>query len=129
MPLSKHLDECCNNDPKFSILPFYKFDENDVSVRLSKENFFIKVFKPRLNILTSWCHLYNVIIISWRRYPSDDVTYCCPEDLKPVGNKKSSIYPCNVSFYFFLYIIHNFRSSCSRHFRGVTGIKCIKPIK
>ena len=43
VPLSKHLDECCKKDPKFSIFPFFKFHSNDVSARLNKESFFLLI--------------------------------------------------------------------------------------
>lgn len=49
LPLSAHLDVCSKSNPKFSIFPFYKFHNNDVSARLSKEQFFIQVFQPSLN--------------------------------------------------------------------------------
>ena len=51
MPVSAHLDRCCTNKPKFSIFPFYKFHTNDVSARISLEQYFINVFKPSLNRL------------------------------------------------------------------------------
>lgn len=51
MPLSAHIDNCCKTDPKFSIFPFYKFQKDDVSARLTKERYFIDVFKPNLNTL------------------------------------------------------------------------------
>jgi len=50
IPLSGHLDTCCKSEPKFSIFPFYKFNCVDASARLSKEKFFITIFKPKLNI-------------------------------------------------------------------------------
>ena len=46
MPLSKHIDECCTTLPKFKIFPFYKLFSENVSVRLSKEKYFIDLFKP-----------------------------------------------------------------------------------
>ena len=49
IPLSKHLDDCCKTEPKFSLFPFYKFHSNDASARLSKEKYFIEIFKPKLN--------------------------------------------------------------------------------
>ena len=49
MPLSKHLNECSNKEPKFSIFPFYKLKNDDVSARLAKERYFIKIFSPKLN--------------------------------------------------------------------------------
>jgi len=51
MPLSKHLDECSHNEPKFKIFPFYKLFSNNISARLAKEQHFIHVFKPKLNFI------------------------------------------------------------------------------
>jgi len=48
--LSSHLNTCCNNEPKFSIFPFYKFHSDNASARLSKERYFIHIFDPKLNI-------------------------------------------------------------------------------
>ena len=50
IPLSNHLNTCCNNEPKFSIFPFYKFHSDNASARLSKERYFINIFEPKLNI-------------------------------------------------------------------------------
>ena len=50
MPVSKHIDNCCKTQPKFSIFPFYKFQTDDVSARLAKERYFIDVFSPKLNM-------------------------------------------------------------------------------
>ena len=50
IPLSSHLNTCCNNEPKFSIFPFYKFHPDNASARLSKERYFIHIFDPTLNI-------------------------------------------------------------------------------
>ncbi|MCG8076000.1 MAG: GIY-YIG nuclease family protein, partial [Candidatus Thiodiazotropha taylori] len=49
LPVSFHLDQCSLTNPKFSIFPFYKFHNNNVSARLTKEKYFIKVFNPKLN--------------------------------------------------------------------------------
>ena len=49
LPLSSHLEQCSLINPKFSIFPFYKFHNIDVSARLSKEKYFIKIFNPKLN--------------------------------------------------------------------------------
>ena len=49
LPLSSHLEQCSPINPKFSIFPFYKFHNNDVSVWLCKEKYFIKIFNPKLN--------------------------------------------------------------------------------
>ena len=50
MPLSAHLDTCCKTCPKFSIFPFFKMQNDNVSARLSKEEYFIKIYKPKLNV-------------------------------------------------------------------------------
>ena len=44
-----HLEQCSLTNPKFSIFPFYKLHNNDVSARLSKEKYYIKIFNPKLN--------------------------------------------------------------------------------
>ena len=49
LPLSSHLEQCSLINPKFSIFLFYKFHNNDVSARLSKEKYFINIFNPKLN--------------------------------------------------------------------------------
>ena len=49
MPMSGHLDKCSKSNPKFGIFPFYKFHNDCLSARLSKERYFIEVFKPPLN--------------------------------------------------------------------------------
>ena len=36
--------------PKFSIFPSFKMQSDNVSARLSKEEYFIKIYKPKLNI-------------------------------------------------------------------------------
>ena len=50
MPVSKHIDNCCKTQRKFSLFPFYKFQTDDVSARLAKERYFIDVFSPKLNM-------------------------------------------------------------------------------
>ena len=50
MPVSKHIDNCCKTQLKFSIFPCYKFQTDDVSARLAKERYFIDVFSPKLNM-------------------------------------------------------------------------------
>ena len=49
IPLSGHLDPCCNSEPKFKMLLFYKMKTGTVATRLAKENHFRKCFKPMLN--------------------------------------------------------------------------------
>ena len=50
MLLRAHLDTCCKTCPKFSICPFFKMQNDNVSARLSKEEYFIKIYKPKLNV-------------------------------------------------------------------------------
>ena len=49
IPLSAHLDICCQREPKFQMFPFFKLNSESTSARLTKENFLIKCFKPKLN--------------------------------------------------------------------------------
>ena len=49
LTLSSHLKQCSLINPTFSIFPIYKFHNNDVSARLFKEKYFIKIFNPKLN--------------------------------------------------------------------------------
>ena len=48
IPFSGHLDQCCNQEPKFQMFPFFKIKSEDISVRLAKERYFINSFKPKL---------------------------------------------------------------------------------
>ena len=50
MPVSKHIDNCCETQPMLSIFLFYKFQTDVVSVRLAKERYFIYMLSPKLNI-------------------------------------------------------------------------------
>ena len=51
MHVSKHIDNCCKTQLKFSVFPFYKFQTDDVTARLAKERYFIDVFSPKLNVV------------------------------------------------------------------------------
>ena len=51
LPLSGHIDICCQTDPKFTMFPFYKMHSESISTRLAKEKHFIKCFNPKLNAL------------------------------------------------------------------------------
>ena len=51
IPLSKHLDECSNSEPKFEMFPFYKLKTESTAARLIKEKHFIEKFRPKLNAL------------------------------------------------------------------------------
>ena len=53
MPLSAHLDKCCKTYPKFSIFPFFKMQNDNVSARLSKEV-----------IYTVWASQLEVVLLS-----------------------------------------------------------------
>ena len=69
MPVSKHIDNCCKTQPKFSIFPFYKFQTDDVSARLAKERYFIDVFSPKLNMFYVLCaSVYMCFVVTcWER--------------------------------------------------------------
>ena len=47
LPVSGHLEKC--GKKQFKILPFYKFQEDDVTNRTVMEKHFINIFKPGLN--------------------------------------------------------------------------------
>jgi len=49
IPLSKHIDECTNIQPKYKIFPFYKLQQEDRLRRRIKEEHFINIFQPELN--------------------------------------------------------------------------------
>ena len=49
--LSAHLDECCSTEPKFKMFLFFKTIYDSTSARLNKKLYFIKCFKPKLNVL------------------------------------------------------------------------------
>ena len=51
LPLSGHIDICCQTDPKFTMFPFFKMHSESISARLAKEKHFIKCFNPKLNAL------------------------------------------------------------------------------
>ena len=47
-PCSEHFDLCANGN--FLIFPFYKLSENNEHLRRAKEDYFVKLFKPKLNV-------------------------------------------------------------------------------
>ena len=50
LPVSRHISACAReSQQKFHIFPLYKMNCNDVTLRRLKENYFIKLFKPKLN--------------------------------------------------------------------------------
>ena len=68
LSFSSHLEQCSLINPKFSIFPFYKFHTNDVSARLSKEKYFIKIFNPKLNGPGVSLTLCCFVVYSTRRF-------------------------------------------------------------
>ena len=51
IPLSEHIDNCSQNNPKFQMFLFFKMRTESISARLAKEKHFIRCFKPKLNVL------------------------------------------------------------------------------
>ena len=47
-PCSEHFDSCANGN--FLIFPFYKITEDNEQLRRAKEDFFVKLFQPKLNV-------------------------------------------------------------------------------
>ncbi|MEW8512949.1 MAG: GIY-YIG nuclease family protein [Candidatus Thiodiazotropha sp.] len=48
--VSGHIDHCARNKPiKFKIWPLYKMQSDNAALRKMKEQFFINLFKPKLN--------------------------------------------------------------------------------
>ena len=50
VPLSAYIHKCCKTSPRFSIFPFFKMHNDNISARLSKEENFMKIYKPKLNV-------------------------------------------------------------------------------
>ena len=46
-PCSEHFDNCAMGN--YQVFPFYKLKTDSTSMRLVKENYFIKLFSPKLN--------------------------------------------------------------------------------
>lgn len=46
-PCSEHFDNCARGD--YQVFPFYKLKTDSTAMRLVKENYFIKLFSPKLN--------------------------------------------------------------------------------
>ena len=51
LPLSEHIDICCQTSPKFTLFPLFKMHSESVSARLAKEKHFIRCFSPKLNAI------------------------------------------------------------------------------
>ena len=47
-PCSEHFDLCANGN--FHIFPFYKINEENEQLRRTKEEYFIRLFQPKLNV-------------------------------------------------------------------------------
>ena len=47
-PCSEHFDLCANGN--FHIFPFYKINEENEQLRRAKEEYFIRLFQPKLNV-------------------------------------------------------------------------------
>ena len=50
LPVSAHLDNCSQTDPKFIMFPFFKLKTENSLARLGKEHYFIRCIKPFLNV-------------------------------------------------------------------------------
>ena len=47
--VSEHISTCSKTEPYFSVFPFYKLSNDNVTYRREKEQYFIEKFKPSLN--------------------------------------------------------------------------------
>ena len=51
IPVSQHIAECSDQDPKYYIFPFYQMKTESIIKRKEKEKYFIRTFSPKLNSL------------------------------------------------------------------------------
>ena len=51
IPVSKHIADCSDHDPKYSIFPFFQMKTDSIIKRKEKEKYFIRTFSPKLNSL------------------------------------------------------------------------------
>lgn len=51
IPFSTYWATCCQTKPKFQMFPLFKLNSESTSARLTKENYFIKSFKPMLKVI------------------------------------------------------------------------------
>ena len=58
IPVSQHIAECSDQDPKYYIFPFYQMKTESIIKRKEKEKYFIRTFSPKLNSL----HWYSIIL-------------------------------------------------------------------
>ena len=48
IPLSGHIADCSDKEPKYSMFPFYQMKTESIIKRKEKEKFFIRTFLPKL---------------------------------------------------------------------------------
>ena len=48
IPVSGHIAECSDQDPKYFVLPFYQMKTESIMKRKEKEKYFIRTFLPKL---------------------------------------------------------------------------------
>ena len=51
IPVSGHIADCSDREPKYYILPFFQLKTDSIVKRKEKEKFFIRTFLPKLNSL------------------------------------------------------------------------------
>lgn len=51
IPVSEHIADCSDEEPKYFIFPFYQMKTESIIKRKEKEKFFIRTFLPKLNSL------------------------------------------------------------------------------
>ena len=51
IPVSQHIAECSDQDPKYYIFLFYQMKTESIIKRKEKEKYFIRTFSPKLNSL------------------------------------------------------------------------------
>ena len=49
LPLSGHIDICCQTDQKFTMFPFFKMHLESISARLAKEKHFVSTQNLQLS--------------------------------------------------------------------------------
>ena len=51
IPVSGHIADCSDQDPKYFVFPFYQMKTESIMKRKEKEKYFIRTFLPKLNSL------------------------------------------------------------------------------
>ena len=51
IPVSGHIADCSDQDPKYFVFPFYLMKTESIMKRKEKEKYFIRTFLPKLNSL------------------------------------------------------------------------------